>query len=365
MNIHRSTSEYEHWVQSYISLNVAELNIKHDQMALSQFAFLRATFYHWMRLWLSLAGAAADAPEVLCVGDIHIENFGTWRDAEGRLAWGVNDFDEACILPYTQDLVRLTVSAWLAMRASHFKLERNAAASAILDGYLDQLSKGPEPFVIAEKHAWMAPLALSNLRDPEKFWIKLSALPSPTADALSAIPSNALALLLRALPAQEPAPSFHNRVAGLGSLGRMRIVAINTYQGGKIAREVKALLPSAAGWAMGQDSGQILSSEIISRAVRCADPHMHFLSNFIVRRLAPDCSKIEIATLPAQRDEKHLLKAMGQELANIHAGSGNSTAIEAHVEKNGRDGHWLFDCAQHMEAAMLQAFAEWCNPNQR
>ena len=34
-------------------------------------------------------------PAVLAVGDLHTENFGTWRDAEGRLIWGINDFDEA------------------------------------------------------------------------------------------------------------------------------------------------------------------------------------------------------------------------------------------------------------------------------
>jgi hypothetical protein len=26
-------------------------------------------------------------PRVLGVGDIHLENFGTWRDAEGRMVW--------------------------------------------------------------------------------------------------------------------------------------------------------------------------------------------------------------------------------------------------------------------------------------
>ena len=48
---------------------------------------------------------------MLAVGDIHIENFGTWRDNDGRLIWGVNDFDEAAEMPYALDLVRLTTSA--------------------------------------------------------------------------------------------------------------------------------------------------------------------------------------------------------------------------------------------------------------
>ena len=41
------------------------------------------------------------ATKVLSVGDLHFENFGTWRDKEGRLAWGINDFDEAFELSYT------------------------------------------------------------------------------------------------------------------------------------------------------------------------------------------------------------------------------------------------------------------------
>jgi len=41
-----------------------------------------------------------DAPRLLAVGDLHVENFRTWRDAEGRLVWGVNDFDEVAEMPY-------------------------------------------------------------------------------------------------------------------------------------------------------------------------------------------------------------------------------------------------------------------------
>src|SRR5262249_20118319 len=46
---------------------------------------------------------------------LHVENYGSSRDAEGRLVWGINDFDEAGPPPYTNDLVRLATSAWLAI----------------------------------------------------------------------------------------------------------------------------------------------------------------------------------------------------------------------------------------------------------
>ena len=75
-----------------------------------------------------------DAPSVLAVGDIHIENFGTWRDEEGRLVWGVNDFDEAAEMPYVLDLVRLATSAALALRnggSSRFRRSRNCFSTAM------------------------------------------------------------------------------------------------------------------------------------------------------------------------------------------------------------------------------------------
>src|SRR6202040_1164104 len=94
------------------------LELKHKRMAEGPFPFLRATFYRWAQLWPELCPRLAATPRGLGVGDLHVENFGTWRDSEGRLIWGVNDFDEACSLPYANDLVRLAVSAQLAIAAN-------------------------------------------------------------------------------------------------------------------------------------------------------------------------------------------------------------------------------------------------------
>jgi uncharacterized protein (DUF2252 family) len=74
------------------------------------------------------------APTVLAIGDLHVENYGTWRDAEGRLVWGINDFDEAFPLPYTIDLVRLATSARLAIQPGHLSLTSAPACAAILEG---------------------------------------------------------------------------------------------------------------------------------------------------------------------------------------------------------------------------------------
>ena len=80
-------------------------------------------------------------PRVLGVGDLHVENFGTWRDAEGRLVWGVNDFDEVARMPYAVDLTRLVTSAVLAKRENGLAIDPGEAATAVLEGILNTSKK--------------------------------------------------------------------------------------------------------------------------------------------------------------------------------------------------------------------------------
>src|SRR5690349_9794627 len=105
-------------------------------MSESPVALLRATFYRWMELWETAASPELRrAPEVLVVGDLHVENFGTWRNVEGRLVWGVNDFDEAYPLSFALDLVRLATSAHLAIEAANLSVRARDSCDAILNGY--------------------------------------------------------------------------------------------------------------------------------------------------------------------------------------------------------------------------------------
>src|SRR5208282_3351182 len=105
MRIKKATKKYETWLAKNIAIVPADLALKHTRMAADPFQFLRATFYRWMQVWPQVCPDLARPPQVLAVGDLHVENFGTWRDKEGRLIWGVNDFDEAWPMAYTIDLV--------------------------------------------------------------------------------------------------------------------------------------------------------------------------------------------------------------------------------------------------------------------
>ena len=355
MNILEATKSYEAWLGKRIVLLPADLEHKHAAMAESVFPFLRATFYRWMQLWPDVCGSEQRAPRVLGIGDLHIENFGTWRDVEARLAWGINDFDEAFDLPYTVDLVRLAASAHIAIREARLQIGPEDACDAILTGYEKGLRTGGRPFVLAEDHPWLRFMVTSVLRDPPEFWMKLDALPS----LRGRVPKSARRSLERMLPERGLEYRIAHRIAGLGSLGRERYVAIATYCGAKVAREAKALAPSACVWAAtGEKSERIRYEEIVERSVRAIDPFVHLKGRWIVRRLAPDCRRVELAAMPKERDESKLLHAMGFETANAHLGTPRAPRAILR-DMSGRPRRWLHDSAAEMVSAVTKDFREW------
>ncbi len=81
-----ATDRYHEWLLDYLgdAGDKKALEAKYEQMKEDPFPFLRATFYRWVQRWEAEAAELADerTPRVLSVGDLHVENFGTWRDEE-------------------------------------------------------------------------------------------------------------------------------------------------------------------------------------------------------------------------------------------------------------------------------------------
>ncbi len=163
------TTDYERWLRQRVDVVEADIETKHKLMTGSLFAFLRATFYRWASLWPEVCPDLAKAPRLLAVGDLHVENFGTWRDAEGRLVWGVNDFDEVANMPYAVDLARLVTSVMLAKHENELAIDAGGAATAVLEGYTEALEAGGNPFILEESHPGLRAMALGAERDPNSF----------------------------------------------------------------------------------------------------------------------------------------------------------------------------------------------------
>jgi hypothetical protein len=354
MTIQQSTQDYERWLAGVLEIVPEDLAAKHERISEAVFPFLRATYYRWAQLFPHLCKELGRAPQVLAVGDLHVENFGTWRDAEGRLVWGINDFDETWRLPYVHDLVRLATSAHLAIDGGHLKITAKEACESLLGGYREGLEAGGRPFVLAEHSKALREMATARLADPHKFWEKLDKLP----DWKGEVPVRAARALAGLMPRPDLPRRVVHRVAGLGSLGRQRFVAIADWQGGRIAREAKTLAPSAALWAHGgEGSPKVLYQTVLDQSVRSLDPWVKVRRRWVVRRLAPDCSRIELAELPEEREETRLLWAMGWETANVHLGSRSAHAML--VDLAAREPDWLHQAAKVMLAAVQEDWEAW------
>jgi Uncharacterized protein conserved in bacteria (DUF2252) len=352
-DVFTATEHYESWLADQLPLVAEDLVQKHAEMARDPFRFLRATYYRWLQRWAQLGEDLLNAPKVFAVADLHVENFGTWRDAEGRLVWGVNDFDEAVSLPWTQDLVRLASSARLAIAQDCFSVAPAAACDAILQGYVEGLNSGGRPFVLAEDNGFLRRVAATNLREPKRFWRKLDEF--PPADE---VPSSALRELRRALPEPTLECRWVHRVSGLGSLGRQRFVAIANWDGARIAREAKRQAPPSCVWAWREPvPAKSAALHLVAKAIRAPDPFLRIGKDWIVRRLAPDCVRIDSKALATKRDQQRLLHSMGFETANVHLASDNAVAILDDLAK--RENDWLNRSSRQLAASVVEDWTQW------
>ncbi|HEY3785186.1 MAG TPA: DUF2252 family protein [Steroidobacteraceae bacterium] len=355
MNAVECTHGYEQWLAQRLSLIKADIRLKHRRMEQDPFFFLRATFYRWAQLWSQQCASLRTSPRVLGVGDLHVENFGTWRDGEGRLIWGINDFDEATTLPYANDLVRLCTSALMAIGESRLATPARLACESVLEGYLQSLKAEGAPVVLAERHRWLRDLAVSRLKEQRSYWERLLSL----QPVRRAVPARVRRLLRAAMPERGVAFRIVHRQAGLGSLGRQRYTALAHWRGGTIAREVKPLVASSWSWMHEAGVGRLRYMEIIRRAVRVPDPFLSVRDGRVVRRLAPDCSRIELQSVAGIRDECRLLWMMGWETGNVHLGTPRQRKVILQDLARSKPD-WLLKAARRMREATLEDWRQWC-----
>ena len=352
LNIRESISAYEDWLRSELGGEVVEKDLerKHAKMRDSPFVFLRASYWRWAETVLEICPELAAAPALLAVGDIHLENFGTWRDADGRLVWGVNDFDEAAEMPYALDLLRLATSALVADK---HRGSAGEACAAILKGYRQGLAN-PLPVILERDRAWLRELVVVPEKDRAKFWRKIDGA------ALEAAPPRYLKVLAAAMPEPPLAIKTARRVAGAGSLGRPRWVGLlDNWRGGPVVREAKALLVSSWYRMHAKAITRLSCAEIAGARYRAPDPWYAVRDGIVVRRLSPNNRKIEAGDGVFSELSADMLEVMGVELANVHLGGGDHRAAII-GDLDGRKEGWLAALAKKMAGATKADYQEFC-----
>lgn len=349
--IRASALQYEDWLREQLDGDVVAKDVakKHEKMRENTFVFLRATYWRWSEIILDVCPDLADAAQVLGVGDIHLENFGTWRDVDGRLAWGVNDFDEAAMMPYVLDLVRLAASAILGR--GRRRVTDEEICSAILQGYRQGL-EAPKAVVLDRELQWLRELVVVPEAKRKKFWKNMAAAKSKRAPVRY---RNAIA---EAMPQPRLSITTAPRQAGTGSLGRPRWVGSAEWRGAPVLREAKALVISAWSRARGNNDRTIRCCEIANGRFRPVDPWYRITNGVAVRRLSPNNRKIEVGDGSSTLFGRDMLQMMGFELANVHLGTGRrQDAIKVDLDKRKRG--WLTANARKAVFATTQEHKDW------
>jgi hypothetical protein len=250
--------------------------------------------------------------------------------------------------------VRLATSIRLAR---HRAVSGRSAAEFLVAGYLEGL-QAPQPALLDEGEIWLRPYVIGSEIESGKFWTKLDDKQKyrSIGSANGKPPRGVMQLLNASLPRGATDIRYRWRFAGGGSLGRPRYVAIAHWCGGRVLREAKALVPSAWSYVHHDDQPSGLL-RLATGKYRAPDPMLKVEGKWIIRRIAPDSRKIELDGNASGNLKSSYLRAMGFELASIHAGSADTGAVRRDLQR--RPPHWLYHAAKTAKAAVEKDFAAW------
>jgi uncharacterized protein (DUF2252 family) len=89
------------------------IQFKYEFMKLNLFRFYRGT-NHIFYEDLSRAEGFPESPHAWICGDLHLENFGSYKSDNRQVYFDLNDFDEAILAPSLWEVVRMTTSILIA-----------------------------------------------------------------------------------------------------------------------------------------------------------------------------------------------------------------------------------------------------------
>lgn len=143
------------------------LRMKYEAMRKSPFVFLRGSCH---RFYERLApGALPASPIGWVCGDLHLENFGSFKGDNGLVYFDINDFDESALAPTAWDLVRFLASVRVgAASMSVDRAEAQRLCRAFLDAYAETLAQGEVRWVERDTAVGLVGALLRGLRERKR-----------------------------------------------------------------------------------------------------------------------------------------------------------------------------------------------------
>ena len=225
------------------------LALKYSKMRASSFAFLRGSC-HLFYERLADGPRLPASPLVWVCGDLHLENFGSYKGDNRQVYFDINDFDEAALAPASWDLVRMLASMDVGLtEAGVRKVQVTALCQAFCASYASALAAGKSYWL--ERDTAQGPVRhlLDGLRQRKRAQF-LGARTERQGDkrriridgikALAATPPQRqwVRALISNFATLQSNKSFYRvhdvarRIAGTGSLGLERYIVLIEGKGG-------------------------------------------------------------------------------------------------------------------------------------
>ncbi|MFZ6773306.1 DUF2252 domain-containing protein [Undibacterium sp. SXout7W] len=241
------------------------LAMKYRNMRTSPFVFFRASCHLFYERFSTQVTVDA-SPLVWSVGDLHLENFGSYK-GDNRLAYfDLNDFDEAVLAPPEWDIVRFISSLRVGAKSMGIGSEdADTLVSDFLKKYQSILAKGKSHWIERETSTGLIRNLLTSLKYRKRsdfldkrtlFKADQRRLRIDGEKALKASPQQQTLVkkFLREFAKTQPDKKFFQpldiarRVAGNGSLGIERYIILVNGKGnpdGNYLLDLKEATPSS------------------------------------------------------------------------------------------------------------------------
>lgn len=376
------------------------LAMKYAKMAQNSFIFLRGTC-HLFYDALPDTPLFREAPLAWCCGDLHFENFGSYKGDNRLVYFDINDYDEAALAPATWDMVRLLTSIQCGadvLKAT--RAEALAVSQSCLDAYRSALINGKPLWVERETSVGLVNKLLTDLQGREratfldKRTTRKGQRRSLKLDGVKALPAadsqkRTVTEFMDRFAATQQNPRFFQvldvgrRIAGTGSLGVERFVVLVEGKGspdGNYLLDIKearpsAMIPQLARLGIKQPVWSSEASRAVTIQKRMQAVDHAFLQPVklaglacVLKGLQPSEDRVAIGEWGKKLDRlKEVVTTMGRNLAwdqlRASGRSGSASADELIAFAQGDE--WvteMLDAASEMTLTTQQqwkTFTEW------
>jgi uncharacterized protein (DUF2252 family) len=392
-------------VQSLAEFNAGRdperLQMKYGAMRASPFVFLRGACH---RFYERLAPDALSASPLGWVcGDLHLENFGSFKGDNSLVYFDINDFDEAALAPSAWDVLRLLTSVRVgAASMSVQRPEAQQLCRSFIDAYADALALGEMRWIERDTADGLVGELLRGLRDRKR----AAFLDGRTelrrgkntqgrrrrvlrTDGRKALPASdeqreRVTRLVRDFAEKQPNPDVFKvldvarRIAGTGSLGVERFVVLVKGKGspnGNGLLDLKqvnasALLPhlktAQPAWKSEAHRAVALQRRIQAVSAGLLHPLRAGRQGFVLRHLQPSEDRVTLdRSVQTLEKLEQVLRTMGRMVAwgQLRSAGREGSAIADELIAHGRNRKWrqpLLDASRDCAADVARDWKTYC-----